>query len=371
MTTSSHSPTLAALLRQIDEIYVTHAETKKVMNVLKNTALYGLDDRRAATSYIFGYPRCGKTETIKRFIQDQTGIDPFQQRGAPVIAEKPPSDDKVVGSASARLFNGPRTRILYADLTNGSTPRQVSQHILQSVFGYLRAAKVTEATASSELIRHLEYHRVDMLIFDETQQMFRGHGPGATGRFANWLLSLENAAVSRVVAVGSPALAEFLRAEPTANERRFQKADLKPLTYAPKGPKGSFCRFIKAFSSKLPVPVDGLISKDGSLDPDLLFAIYFTTRGRPGNIALLFKQALMFASQRSDDRIPSMIIHGDLEAAFDYRCLGDPQMRGLNPFRDSRDECQSVLLMSDEAAHSTQRRNGLFGKRPKATALAC
>ena len=352
---------IVAYLRQIADIYVSHAGTDAAFRALNHSFECGRRLGETSTGYILGHPRCGKTETIKRFILEKTGIDSDLARG--IRSQDPDGAGSVAHALPARLFEGNGVRIVYADMTNGVTPRLASQQILEQVFGYLKARSVTEATASVELIRHLVDHKIDMLIMDEAQQLFRGHGASGREKLASWLLSLENSAASSMVVVGSPSLREFLDNDPAANLRKGFVGELEPFMFTTDDEVLRFYNFLKAFVSALPMPIRGLQLGNGKIPTKHLEAIYFATRGRPGSLAKLFEEATYMAFDRNNGHAPSSYVMSDLELAFDASVLTDTQMKRVNPFRDPREKVKAVLSeesLSSAAMQSRRTRRRTF-----------
>jgi hypothetical protein len=328
----------------IARIFIRNAGIDHAWEVLEYNFNHGVRLREASTGYIIGHSRCGKSETIKRFIHQTTGVE---------IKTRANEPDKT----DIKLCEGNDVRLIYADMTNGMTPRIASTAILKDVFSALQTAKTGESEGARDLIKHFNKHRIDMLVIDEAQQMFNGHGPGAAQKLGKWLLPLENAASFSIVLAGAPELENLHKTVEAANLRKAGKAKLKPYEFRTSGQKAEFRRFLRQFAVQLPYSSSCLFDGDGKFVDELLFPMYYATRGRPGEIAKLFEQATYFAfKDKESGGNPERLTVDHISAAFDFNLLNDHRMENVNPFRAKKEDfptitqCLAEERASEEAA---------------------
>jgi hypothetical protein len=322
---------------EIAKIYIRHEEVEHAWSVLDFHLKHGLRLRETQTGYIIGMSRCGKTETMARFIERTTG-KAFKRKETPQEGAGDDFEADLRRIAELKLPRHPPMfmqmvcgngkRILYADMTNGVTPRIASRLILDGIFRFPKANTVTESEAGNVLAFFMEECHVDLFVIDEAQQMFRGAGTGAIGKYASWLLALENSGSFGIVVAGSPDLESALPNTFAANERKGGHARLMPFEYATPNDCTRFADLLSQFGNHLPFLSSPLT------DRDLAYAFYYATRGRVGAIAKLCEMATTFAFKSEKIGVPTKLTLEDFAAAFDFGKLNDPRMKGANPFRE-------------------------------------
>jgi hypothetical protein len=327
----------------IQQIYVAYEGIVDAWTVLETTLKRGIRRSEAATGCIIGDPRCGKSETVKRFIEKMCGVRPI--KGKPY-----------------QLIEGNGLRIVYADLTNGATPLTATQMILRDLFKDIMAMSLKEGTASPRLVEMFILHKIDMFIIDEAQQTFNGHGPGAALKLGKWLLTLENARSFTTVLVGDTRLNDLFVQVPAAAKRKGGVARLKPFSFSSASQKKEFGKFIAEFVRNLPFLKTCLADEKGNCDPAILFKLYFATRGVPGVVSILTESATEAAFRRSNGAIPEELELRDFKAGFDYLLKNDPLMKNCNPFAVANEKEIPTIPLTPEAAEE-ERLAALGGRR--------
>jgi hypothetical protein len=265
-------------LEHIQRIFVKHDGIAHARKVLERTFKYGLRLREAQTGYIIGHSRCGKSETVKRFIETKTG-------------------KRVQEKVFFQLIEGNGIKIAYADLTNGATPLVASQMLLDELFKDIKTKKLKEGQAAGRIVEQFLLHDVDMFIIDEAQQVFRGKVQGAEdklAKLANWLLTLENSRSVRILLVGAPELERLFHLVDPTNERKGAIAYLKPFAFQTADDKVEFASFVEAFVADLPFASTCLTNK-GRCDDEMLHYLFYATRGRAGGFSKLIEAATIEA----------------------------------------------------------------------------
>lgn len=327
---SSHLLSFDKRKEHIARIFIRHKDIVHAWEVLQYNFNNGIRLREASTGYIIGHSRCGKSETIKRFIKETTGVE---------IKTQGDKRDKT----DIKLCEGNDVRLIYADMTNGMTPRIASNAILKDVFSALLTATAGESEGARDLIKHFNKHHINMLLIDEAQQMFNGHGPGAALKLGKWLLPLENAASFSTVLAGAPELENLHKTVEAANLRKAGFARLKPFEFSTAMQKAEFRRFLRQFAEQLPYSSSCLLDGDLKFVDELLSPMYYATRGRRGEIAKLFEQATYFAFKKEDSGgCPTRLTVDHLAAAFDFNLLNDHRMKGVNPFRAKKEDIPTI-----------------------------
>jgi hypothetical protein len=333
-TADAEMPTAAATARKdapldlctqhIGRIYVRHDDIKHAWNVLEFAFQQGRL-RESSTGYIIGHNRCGKSETIKRFIFAKTGVE-IKREDEETSKEVPP----------VRMCEGKGNRILFADMTNGMTPRVASRLILKEAFKYLKADRSAEGEGAVDIVKQMTAKRVKLFIIDEGQQMFYGHGSDAPMKLGKWLLPLENAAAFRTVVVAGPEMELLHETVVAANLRKGGYAKLTPFSIKTTEQRRAFRSFLYLFAKQLPFKSTCLISPDGKLIEDMVIPIFFATRGRPGEVAKLCEMATLHAfgfDFSGKGAVPKHLTIDHFADAFDFYLRHDHRMKDFNPFR--------------------------------------
>jgi hypothetical protein len=329
-------------LNVTQQIFIRHAGVIRASEVFEKTVLHGLRLREAATGYIIGESRCGKSETAKRGIQKLTGRKPAEQM-------------------RYQLIEGNGKKVIYADMTNGATPLEATRHIVEHIFNDVLAHKVKEHNASNRLIDWFQQNEIDLFVIDEGQQLFNGHGPLAATKMGRWLLALENAASFRTIVIGDPHLYGLFDAVPALLERKSGIAHLEPFSFATDIDKAVLGKFLLEFERCLPVRETCLSNQDEAVSPRRLLDVYFASRGAPGGISKLCEGTLVAAYARTNGAIPEKLELVDFIAAFDLLYGADPRMLGVNPFKAaSEKDIPTIPYTPDDA---NRERLSRLGKR--------
>lgn len=294
-------------LKRINQIYIQHPQVLKALGALDFSWDHALRLHEGSTAFLVGQSRCGKTRTLRHFIREKIGKSMPNGR-----------------STSSVFLEGNDNRIVFLDCTNGATPLQASISMLADLFQY--RLRITENQASEKLIHFFGKAKVDMLIIDEGQKMIAGGTGAAAEKFANWVLSLENARLFRVVVAGSPELQMLMDSHPTIRDRKDSFLEIEPFAHKTDGDRAAFRKFLVEYDLEMPFLSTPL--SNANLDA----AIFFATRGRPGRLAKLLEKATIFAFAANQDVIPVKLDVGHLKLAFDMSFLRESRMYGINPF---------------------------------------
>jgi hypothetical protein len=296
----------------IGQIFVKHPDVVGVREFLDQLHLAGFRLREMETAYIRGWSRCGKSETIKRWIHDLTG-------------------QHVLPGVYLQLLQGNGIRIIYADMTIGATPNQASQMIGWKLFGSEKIRTLSELAVTDEFIELLKKHRVAVLVIDEAQWLLRSLGPKGADKFASWILTIENARAFQLVLLGAPFLELIQLSVDAAAARQAGSRLLNPFPFDTPDRQAKYAAFVKSFSSQTPFKKNWITEAlETEKRFDTLRALYFADRGRPGNHAKLQEHATLFAGGDAQE-----LTKEHFRAAFDLRYLADSKYKGFNPFRES------------------------------------
>lgn len=292
---------------KIQQIYVRHSAIKDITTALELHWQYGLRRRESTTAFLVGESRCGKTETIKRFIGSKIGKEVPHTLPDPFT-----------------IHEGNGVKVAFLDTTNGATPLQVTKHIVSAT--YQHHFRFSEEEASAMLLRYFGDDDIDLFVIDEGQKM-AGNGMGnAARKFADWLLSLENARKFRILVAGGPALKLFIDNNETVRDRKDSLAKIEPFPHLTPEDKAAFRTFLVKFDNGMPFLTTPLSDKG------LQDAFYFACRGRPGKLAKLVDKAAQVAFMEPEPPLHLTVEH--LARGFDIQLGHDHQMQGYNPFRD-------------------------------------
>lgn len=295
-------------LSRIQQIYIKHPQVKRVGTQLDLHWRHGVRLREATTSFIVGHSRCGKSETLKRFVRSKTGV------AMPKTS-----------SGTSLLVEGNDARIVYLDTMNGATPLQASISILSNLFQF--RLRITENQASEKLIHFFSEAGVDLFVIDEGQKMIGADGVGrAADKFVNWLLSLENAGKFGIVVSGGPELQNTIDTHPMVRDRKDAVQHLKPFAHATDADRATFRKFLTEFDGLMPflsTPLSQAKLQD---------AIFYACRGRPGRLAKLMEKATQIAFLQSQDQPMAVLTVDHLAEAFSLSLSSESQMLGVNPF---------------------------------------
>lgn len=337
-------------LQRIQQTYIKHPQAQRVRMQLDLHWKYGLRMREGTTSYIVGYSRCGKSETLKRFTKDRTGKNFPKSKDGTVL-----------------LIEGNGVRVVYLDTMNGATPRQASISMLKNLFNY--HIRITENEAAEKLIHFFSENKIDLFIIDEGQKMIGKEGTGlAADKFVNWLLSLENAGCTRIVVSGGPELQNTIDTHPMLRDRKDSVQHIRPFPHGTSAEKEAFKKFLKAFDDHMPYVSTPIA------EPALQDAVFYATRGRPGRLAKLLEKATQIALMRNKDKPVAKLDQSHLAEAFDMIMLEEAQMFGVNPFDHDGDlPTIPVSIEQEEAdtsgvyrsAKATRTKASRILKRPK------
>lgn len=318
MSREIHELPLESRVDYCSQIFIRHDGIKLADRVLAAAVDNRKGRREGYVGYIKGMSRCGKTETVKRFLKARTGCEvtnPLQ------------------------VVEGGGARALFVEVKTGATVLGLAQAILHhlsdlrvfNVDGSLRMRRLREQEAAVFLIDTLARNDIGLLVLDEVQNLFRHGGSAAMASAASFLITIQNARGASVVATGTPLLIDQMFAtENAVAERKDGLADLSPFAVASKADKALNTAFVAEFERHLP-----FIGKPGlASDEEMLMRTHYAWRGRPGVLSKLCRAAIRAAFERhkGSPAGPANLTIGDMAAGFDFSLLHDPRMNGINPF---------------------------------------
>jgi len=248
-----------------------------------------------------------------------------------------------------QLIEGNGKKIVYADLTNGSTPFIATCQMLEKLFNDITTKKLSESTAAGRLIDQFRFNKVDQFIIDEAQKMFVKKGDAAISKFASWLVTIENARLFGTVVMGDMRLKDLFPQDDAINERKTGLAFLRPFPFATQAHEEDYEGFVVEFERMLPFLKTPITNGTGRCTPLMLHMIYFATRGPPGALSKLCEVATVEAYERLGGKNVESLEMADFVAAFDFLWKHDPRMKGVNPFTvDDRRKIPSFPLTPSE-----------------------
>jgi hypothetical protein len=302
-------------LDYIDRIFIRHDAIKIAAQALQHLTFAPNRRREGSIGYIRGYSRCGKSETLKRHIEELTGTQ--------------------VGKGLQQLIEGKGQLIVYLELSAGETPLGVATRWLRlfedlrvSTRGRRYETPLRERDAIQRAIDISNDNDVTLLALDEYQNLFRSGSPAAIDSAGSMLITLQNAARFPIGITGSPLLEELFSRHEAVKERAGPRVLLKPLPFSGRKERLEFAGVIKKFEEMLP-----FLQKPGLSTPDWLQPTFFTTRGRLGRLTLLTRVATDLAfADCAGGIMPSALSVEHLNRAFDLLHGDDPTMKGVNPW---------------------------------------
>jgi hypothetical protein len=320
----------------IQQIYIRHDDIDHAWRVLKHNMQHSVRRSEAASGYIIGHSRCGKSETAKRWIYQTCGRRP--EKGQPY-----------------QLIEGNGKRIVYADLTNGSTPFIATCQILTELFRDITVKQLSESTAADRLIKQFHFHKIDQFIIDEGQKMFVNKGPAAISKLASWIVTIENARLFGTVILGDMRLKDLFDQDDAVNQRKAGLAFLRAFPFATPDNEAAYEGFVVEFERMLPVKRTPITNGTGRCTPRMLLNIYFTTRGTSGALSKLCEGAIVAADGRLGGGNVEVLEMADFVAAFDFLLKNDQRMKGVNPFTvDDRRKIPTFPLTPPETEDNSE-----------------
>jgi AAA domain len=299
------SPLVQDALNAVRGIFVRHTKAEEARQMLLFSLAFGRRSRENSTSYLIAGSRCGKTEIVKRLLQEKTGM-PVLRKGVQIV-------------------QGNGKRYLYVDLMGGSTPRVLARKINSKIFNDRSSLKLGEEDGTDALIENLNENEFDGLILDEAQNLAEEE------KLARFVLAVENQCLAPMILVGPPLLADMMGGVDAMTQRAGGFKDLPPFGFANDDQREVHAAFVAAFSDQLPFKSTWF--KENEDDHHMLRATFYATRGRSGRHSLLVEAAIPHAFMRENGAVPKELTKEDIAAGFDRVFAGQRIMKGKNPFR--------------------------------------
>jgi hypothetical protein len=302
-----NSPLVMNKLDAVRGIFVRHTKAEEARQMLLLSVAFAKRLRENSSTYLIGWSRCGKSEIIKRLLQDQTG--------------------QIVSKKKIQLLQGNGKRFFYIDLIGGSTPRILARQVNFEIFNDRKSLGFGEELGTSRLIENLNELKVDGIILDEAQNL----AEDGVKKLARFILSIENECSAPLFVVGPPALVEMMTKVDAMSQRSGGIKMLKPFGFANDEQREVHGAFVAAFSDQLPFETNWF--KENEDDYHMLRATFYAQRGRPGRHSLLVEAAVPHAFIRTKGAEPKELTKEDVAAGFDRVFLDQENMHGRNPFR--------------------------------------
>jgi hypothetical protein len=299
------SPLVLDALDKVRGIFVRHTKAEEARQMLLFALAFGRRSRENSTSYLIAGSRCGKTELLKRLLQELTGM-PVLRKGVQIV-------------------QGKGKRFLYVDLMGGSTPRVLARKINFKIFNDRDSLKLGEEDGTDALIENLNTHKFDGVILDEAQNLAEEE------KLSRFVLAVENQCDAPMILVGPTKLADMMGGVDAMEQRSGGFKDLPPFGFANDDQREVHSAFVAAFSNKLPFESNWF--KENEDDHHMLRATFYATRGRAGRHSLLVEAAIPHAFMRENGALPKELRKEDIEAGFNRVFAGLKSMKGKNPFR--------------------------------------
>ncbi|WP_431203192.1 ATP-binding protein [Bradyrhizobium betae] len=163
-----NSPLVVSKLDKIRGIFVRHTKAEEARQMLLLSVSFAKRLRESSSTYLIGWSRCGKSEIIKRLLQDQTG--------------------QIVSKKKIQLLTGNGKRFLYIDLIGGATPRILARQVNFQIFNDRKSLGFGEELGTGALIENLNELEVDGIILDEAQNL----AEDGVKKLARFILAIEN-----------------------------------------------------------------------------------------------------------------------------------------------------------------------------------
>ena len=219
-------------LDYIDRIFIRHDAIKIAAQALQHLTFAPNRRREGSVGYIRGYSRCGKSEILKRHIEELTGTQ--------------------VGKGLQRLIEGNGHLIVYLELSAGETPLGVATRWLR-LFEDLRVSArgrryeppLRERDAIQRAIDISNDNNVTLVALDEYQNLFRSGSSAAVDAARSMLITMQNAATFPIAITGSPLLEELFSRHEAVKERAGPRVLLKPLPFRARKEQIAFASVIK------------------------------------------------------------------------------------------------------------------------------
>jgi AAA domain len=301
------SPLVQSKLDAIRGIFVKHTKAEEAREMLLLSVAFARRLRENSSTYLIGWSRCGKSEIIKRLLQEQTG-----QR---------------ISNKRIQFLQGNGKRFLYVDLMGGSTPRILARQVNFNIFNDRKSLRLGEEEGTAALIENLNDLKVDGIILDEAQNL----AEDGVKKLARFILAIENECSAPLFVVGPPSLAKMMTKVDAMTQRSGGIKMLMPFSIADDEQREVHAAFVSAFSEQL--PFDSNWFKNNEDDHHMLRATFYAQRGRPGRHSLLVEAAVPHAFIRTGGAEPAELTREDLAAGFDRVFIGQEIMQGRNPFR--------------------------------------
>ncbi|WP_198137013.1 ATP-binding protein [Nitrobacter hamburgensis] len=301
------SPLVQGKLDAIRGIFVKHTKVEEARQMLLLSVAFARRLRENSSTYLIGWSRCGKSETIKRLLQEQTG--------------QPISKKRI------QLLHGNGKRFLYVDLMGGSTPRILARQINFNIFNDRKSLRLGEEEGTGALIENLNDLKVDGIILDEAQNL----AEDGVKKLARFILSIENECSAPLFVVGPPSLVKMMTKVDAMSQRSGGIKMLPPFGFADDEQREIHAAFVAAFSDELPFESNWF--RDNEYDHHMLRATFYAQRGRPGRHSLLVEAAVPHAFIRTGGAEPKELMKEDIAAGFDRVFINQEIMHGRNPFR--------------------------------------
>jgi len=216
-------------------------------------------------------------------------------------------------------------RVVYVDMPmeGGGGQRAILESFAQALH-FPVTSRMNSPTQIAGVLRALEAQKVELLILDETEQVFRENDRRLLGFGRGLLRKILDLGTLSIVCIGLHPTYNLLAADPQLTGRGgLPYKQLRPYSWENHDERGVFRLLCDAFDRQLPFP-----ERSGLGASDLAHAIYWVTQGNIGRLKTLIEAA---GARAINDANAQRIERRHFEEAYE---LSKPPGRPFNPFRD-------------------------------------
>ncbi|MGL5839114.1 MAG: TniB family NTP-binding protein [Sphingorhabdus sp.] len=226
--------------------------------------------------------------------------------------------------------------VLHVVLQQNATPKRLWEDILHA-FGDEYATVGSEGTLKSRARAFLKKGEVELIVFDELQQLVNNEGDTTAWKASEALKRIADEGYAPLVLMGNDKAGSIFKANAQLNDRLIAPYDLEPLDPTDKDDR----RLFKGYCGRLDQQMveKGCISVPiGLMDPSTLARLFYISSGVVGIVSSLIGEAMQIAYRRGRDHI----LTADLSLAVDRWAIPGGFCE-VNPFVDCDDASASDL----------------------------
>lgn len=277
---------------------------------------------------IFDFLRqLGREKSISLCQQDRSNSN-TSMPGVRMLGPTASGKSRSVESYIRNLNLGPDTyTVLHVFLQQNATPKRLWVDIL-SAFGDPYAHDGQEAQLKSRAITYIERGQVELIVFDEIQQLLTKSGTARTWRASEALKRFIDEGHAPVVLMGTFEAEPLFSGNPQLGGRLLAPLDFTPMDALSPEDIAIFKGFFGRLDQQL-VERECLSQPIGLMRPELLSKIFAVTTGVLGLGSRLIREAIQIAYRSGR----TYVVVGDLSFAVE-RWAMPIGICDFNPFHD-------------------------------------